>query len=220
MKLSNQMGSGTAPKLSEEQQELLNRGIRFNTVLTGVVMGLGAGLGIFLLTHLSLLVTGAQAGQYLDLLGIILPGYSVSAAGAWFGLLWGFVFGGLSGGFIYYMYARTIGPQIVTAIALGSDARQPVVFPTLRISGHALGTALGCLMALQLYGVTLWLILRGTAHQSPHAALLVNYFPGYSVSYVGGLLGAAYIFAFTYVFSQILAGVYNGLVSKRSQAGE
>ena len=67
--------------------------------------------------------------------------------------------------------------------------------------------------------VTAWLVLRGTADESLHAALLVNYFPGYSVSYLGGLFGAAHIFAITYLFSFIFAAVYNGLVSIRVQAG-
>lgn len=219
MKLSSQSGEREAPQLNEEQRDLLKRGIRFNTRLLGLIMGIGSGLGIFLFTHLSLLITGEQAGYYLNLLGIIFPGYSATAGGAWFGLLWGFVFGALSGGFVYYMYAHTNLPQLGTAISQGDPARPVLDYPTLRISGHALGIALGCLMALQLYIVTAWLILRGTADQSPHAALLVNYFPGYSVSYFGGLIGAAYIFVFVYVFSRILAGVYNGLVSIRSQAG-
>lgn len=219
MTLSSQSARHEAMPLDDEQRELMSRGIRFNTIMLGIVMGTGSGLGIFVLTHLSLLITGEQAGHYLNLLGIIFPGYSVSAGGAWLGLFWGFVFGGLSGGFVYYVYARTVGPQLQDAFSQVDPAKAVIGFPTLRMSGHALGIALGGIMALQLYLVTLWLIVRGTADQSPHAALLVNYFPGYSVSFGGGLVGAAYIFIFTYVLSIILAGVYNRVVSIRSQAG-
>ena len=207
------------PLLNEEDAELLRRGIRLNTIILGVVMGLGFGLGLFLFTHLSMLITGDRAGQYLNLLGVIFPGYSATPEGVWFGLIWGFVFGAVSGGFIYFMYARTIGLDLAKTIAINPEADQLLEQPTLQISGHALGLALGSLMALQLFLATSWLIIRGTADQSPNAALLVNYFPGYSVTFTGGLIGAAYMFAVTYVFSLILAGVYNYVVTVRSRKG-
>ncbi len=86
---------------------------------------------------------------------------------------------------------------------------------TLRLSGHALGIALGGLMAAQLLLTTNWLIVRGTAEQSPHAALLKYYLPGYSVDLVGSLIGAVEIFAFTYALSLMLSGVYNKVVARR-----
>jgi len=207
------------PLLNEVDHGVLQRGIRLNTIILGMVMGLGLGLGIFVFTHLSILVTGENAGQYLNLLGIIFPGYSATPLGAWFGLFWGFILGAVSGGLINYVYAHTIGINWAKTAAFGPDGSQPIAQPTVHLLGHPLGLALGSLMALQLFLATMWLVVRGTADQSPHAALLVNYFPGYTVSFVGGLIGAAYIFAVTYVFSLILAGVYNTIVSVRSRKG-
>lgn len=217
MKYSRNSDRYRSPHLNEEQQDLMREGIRYNTKLLGLIMGTGVGLFIFLFTHLSILVTGEQSGHYLNLLGIIFPGYTASATGAWFGLLWGFVFGALSGGFIYYVYARTSLSQLKETMVLSNSKRSVVDYPTLRLSGHALGIALGTLMALQLFLATVWLIIRGTAHQSPHAALLVNYFPGYSVSYSGALIGATFSFAYSYLIAHILAGTYNGLVSRRNR---
>lgn len=210
--------NGEAPGL-ELDPELLRRGIRLNTILLAIVMGLGSGLAIFLITHVSLLVTGERAGRYLNLLGIFLPGYSASPEGAWIGLFWGFLAGALSGGFVYYMYARAIGAELASSIEDEPDGEDAIEPPTLRMAGHALGLALGLLMAAQLFLATLWLVVRGTADQSPHAALLANYFPGYTVSIPGGLLGAAYLLVVTYVFSRILASVYNLTMSFRHHPG-
>jgi len=202
------------PERSEEADDLMlrrlfNNAIRLNMILLGLTMGVGAGVGLFVGTHISLAVTGDKAGQYLNLLGVFLPGYSASPGGAWKGLLWGFLLGAFSGGFIYSIYARSIRRGFAEISTEADKSEKFIEQPTLRISGHALGVSLGSLMALQLIATTNWLVIRGTANQSPHAALLQNYFPGYSVSFVGSIIGAAEIFIFTYTLSQLLSVVYN-----------
>lgn len=211
--------SNDEPSTAQIDADLLRRGVRLNSILLGTIMGVGSGLALFFFTHLSLLVTGEDAGRYLNLLGVFFPGYSASPEGAWIGLLWGFVAGAVSGGFIHYLYARSLGAKLAATVVLGSSQEQPAELPVLRISGHGLGLALGSLAALQLFLSTLWLVLRGTADQSPNAALLANYLPGYSVSFVGGLIGAADMFVFTYVLSLVLAGIYNLVVSLEYRAG-
>ncbi len=198
-------------------QELFRRGIRFNAIVLALVIGLFAGFGLFLLTHLSLLITGENAGRYLNLLGVFFPGYRATPTGAWFGLIWGFVVGAISGGFVYYAYARMIGTDLAHVVNRGRVPGQLIEQPVLRMSGHALGLALGCLMAIQLAGATAWLVVRGTANQSPHAALLAHYLPGYQVSLAGGVIGALDIFVFTYGFALLLGWIYNRLVSVRFQ---
>ena len=199
---------------SEGFERLLKRTIRTNAILLGLVMATGLGLALFIGTHISLAVTGERAGHYLNLLGIFLPGYSASSGGAWIGLLWGFVIGGISGSYVYLVYARSLGLQLAEMMAR-DEVPDIYEHATLRISGHGLGLALGSLMALQLFLSTAWLVVRGTADQSPHAALLSNYLPGYSVSFVGGLIGAAEIFAVTYILSLVLSQIYNWIVARR-----
>lgn len=208
------MNDGT-PSIDPEDADLLQRGIRLNTLMLAGVAGTATGLGLFLLTHLSLLVTGDKAGYFLNLLGVIFPGYSATPGGALLGLFWGFVFGAVSGGFVYYTYARTIGAGLASSFLTDPDNDLFNEPPVLRMSGHSLGLALGFLAALQLFLTTAWLILRGTAMQSPHAWLLQHYLPGYRVTWAGGLFGALSLFVVIYLFSRILAGVYNYVVSRR-----
>ena len=71
------------------------------------------------------------------------------------------------------------------------------------------------LAALGLFCSTAWLVIRGTAEESVHAALFANYIPGYSVSVLGGLWGAIQLFALVFVGSVLLAAVYNKIVEIR-----
>jgi hypothetical protein len=66
-----------------------------------------------------------------------------------------------------------------------------------------------------LFASTAWLVVRGTADESVHAALFSNYIPGYSVSILGGLWGAVELFALVFIACQILAAVYNKIVEIR-----
>jgi hypothetical protein len=195
------------------------RAIWFNTLVLAVVTGTGCGVGLFALTHLSLAITGENAGEYLNLLGIFFPGYSASPQGAWVGLFWGFVAAAFSGAFVYQVYARTLGLDALTSAHFRYDERRTISPLTLKISGHALGVALGGLMAAQLILTTSWIVLRGTADESPHAALLAQYLPGYSVSIPGAVVGAAWLFGYAYFFARLFAGVYNAVVSLRQKRG-
>jgi ABC-type Fe3+ transport system permease subunit len=89
----------------------------------------------------------------------------------------------------------------------------------MRLSGRALGLALGVMLALQLVLSTTWLVVRGTAGESRHAALLSNYLPGYSVSIPGSLIGGGWLFLYAFVASLLLAKVYNTIVDRRAARG-
>ena len=57
--------------------------------------------------------------------------------------------------------------------------------------------------------VTAWHVLRAGRHEAPNLGLLANYFPGYSVTWSGVVLGILYGAATGGVVGWALAGVYN-----------
>jgi hypothetical protein len=120
---------------------------------------------------------------------------------------------------LYMLYARSAGRHISDLVTSRRKTHEIVKIPTLRVSGHAIGIALGSIMSAQLIIATLWLVIRGTAGHSPHAALLSHYLPGYSVSLSGALIGALDLFVITYVFSLIFSLVYNCVASARQESG-
>ncbi len=196
---------------------VLRRGVRLNAVILAIVFGLCCGLTFMTATYAALAFGAGDAGGYLGLFEVFMPGYSVTAVGALVGFFWTFVYAALSGGFVYLIYARTIGVDIVRNITF--DAGQPPTLfrLTLRLSGKALGLAVGAMLAAQLFLSTAWLVVRGTADESRHAALLSNYLPGYSVSFWGGAIGALWLFLYAAGVSFVFAYVYNSVVSLRKR---
>lgn len=66
---------------------------RLNALASGVVAGLLAGAGLCVATNWLVLKGGTPVGPHLALLGQFLPGYRVSFAGSWVGLVYGFALG-------------------------------------------------------------------------------------------------------------------------------
>lgn len=196
--------------------KLLYAAIRFNSLMLGITGGvLSAGI-MYFATIASLAKWGDQSGNYLGLLAVFFPGYSVSAGGAWIGAFWGFVYAAVFFSLSYRLYGRVLGTRIADLLLSSQPSDNPVLKPSiLRLHGMSLGTALGAMAALGLFCSTSWLVIRGTAHESVHAALLSNYIPGYSVSIVGGLIGALQMFVVVFVAALVLAAVYNKVVEMR-----
>lgn len=81
-----------------------------------------------------------------------------------------------------------------------------------RIDPASLAVALGSVLGLTLYIATAVLLIKtippGTT-VGPHLALLAIYLPGYEVSWLGALLGAAYFWAMGAIAGFILANLWN-----------
>jgi hypothetical protein len=73
------------------------------------------------------------------------------------------------------------------------------------------GIAFGLVFAIGLIVATNALILRGGDVVGPHLSLLRWYFPGYSVTVVGSLIGAVYAFVLGYGLGRVIATIYNRL---------
>lgn len=195
-------------------EKLLHATIKLNTVLFAAVCGFIGGLTMLCVTYVSLLRGLPRPGYYLSLLGVFLPGYSVSAEGAWIGFAWGCLLGALFGAVMYRVYARGIRKQVANYLA-GAESRDAIARGMLELHGHSLGMALGTVAALGLLATTNWLVLRGTADESVHAALLSQYLPGYAVSTPGSLVGAVEVFVIAYLLCRVLATIYNGVAAWR-----
>ena len=85
----------------------------------------------------------------------------------------------------------------------------------IRLSRNVLGLTLGILFAVGIFLATNFLVLKGGPTVGSHLQLLNQYFPGYTVTFGGSFLGAAYGFAVGYVSGWIIAAVYNWVVLLR-----
>jgi len=136
------------------------------------------------------------------------------------GAFWAFIYVGIFSWLSYRLYGRVLGTRISEILLSTTPSENPVLKPSImRLHGFSLGIAIGAVASLGLFCSTAWLVIRGTASESVHAALLANYVPGYSVSIVGGLVGAIELFALVFVGCMILAAVYNKIVEIRHTGG-
>jgi hypothetical protein len=82
----------------------------------------------------------------------------------------------------------------------------------LRLNGRAWGMAAGLLLGGGLFVATNILVLEGGEHVGTHLRLLRVFFPGYSVTFVGSIIGFIYAFVLGYAVGRLVGSVYNRLV--------
>jgi hypothetical protein len=82
----------------------------------------------------------------------------------------------------------------------------------LRLNGRAWGIAAGLLLGGGLFVATNILVLKGGERVGPHLRLLAVFFPGYSVTFVGSIIGFIYAFVLGYAVGRLVGSVYNRLV--------
>jgi hypothetical protein len=179
---------------------------RANARAWGIATGLVLGVGLLAATLWIVLRDGPQGGEHLGRLSQILPGFSVSLGGAFIGMLYGFVIG--------YALGRVLAPRQPLSSAERSSERNK----HLRLNGAAWSTTFGAVLAITVGGTTALLVARGGAEVGPLLKHLAIYMPGYSVSYGGAALGAAYAFGVGWLLGRTMALVYNATVVRAEES--
>ncbi len=78
-----------------------------------------------------------------------------------------------------------------------------------KLNGNVWGISLALVLALVLFAATNILLLKGGENVGQHLEILAQYFPGYSMTFVGSLIGAAWIALVGYILARIACGIYN-----------
>lgn len=97
--------------MTRADEDLRRTLARINGRAWGVSMGLVLGLGLAIATIILVIKGGRVVGPHLGLLGIFLPGYSVTWLGALFGFIYFFFIGYAIGRFIGVIYNATSRPR-------------------------------------------------------------------------------------------------------------
>jgi len=95
---------------------------------------------------------------------------------------------------------------------MASGESQDLNAALLRLNGRAWGIAFGLVLGVGLFFATNILVVRGGEDVGKHLGLLAVFFPGYSVTFVGSLIGFVYAFVLGYALGRIVGGMYNRLV--------
>lgn len=200
-----------SPRL-DPSDDFGRRLVRFNARVLGASLALLASTGLFAVTLVLVARGGDYVGTMLGQLSYFFPGYSVTVAGAFIGAFWA----GLAGYVVGAVFARIYGPWLLgeaTRTAPGSAGLDQGV-ALLRPMPIALIT--GGVLAVGLFGATAWLSLV-YQYPSPHLELLSHYVPGYSADFVGGIVGAPWMFLYGAAGSGLSAWLYNRIVALRTR---
>lgn len=84
-----------------------------------------------------------------------------------------------------------------------------------RLNARAWGIAGALVLGLGLFLATNILIIQGAAegqHVGPTLGRLSYFLPGYSVTFVGSLIGFVYMFVIGYAIGRVVGTLYNKLV--------
>jgi hypothetical protein len=192
---------GASETSSDGKQAATSVLVRINARAWGVATGAVLGLGLCFATLVLVWKGGTEIGPNLGRLSNVLPGYSVSYGGAFLGLLYGF--------FIGYGLGRVLGPKRDL-----SEEEPDGTAIHVRLSPRSWSFTLGVLLALVLFLTTNILALRGGENVGPLLRRLDVYFPGYSVDFIGSLIGCAYMLALGWIIGQCVTIVYNRAVAR------
>lgn len=84
-----------------------------------------------------------------------------------------------------------------------------------RLRAGVVAIAFGMVAGTGLFVATIWLVVRGGLAVGAHLGLLSNYFPGYSVTWFGAIMGFVYGALVGAVVGWVIGWVYNWMVEVR-----
>lgn len=90
----------------------------------------------------------------------------------------------------------------------------------VRLRARVMALVFGSAFGSVLFLMTAWLVIRGGENVGAHLGLLAHYFPGYTVTWGGSVLGGLYGFGLGAGFGFLLARIYNRLGPDSRSNGE
>ena len=87
----------------------------------------------------------------------------------------------------------------------------------VRLQAGVLAVVFALIGGVTLFLMTVWLLIKGGPHVGAHLQLLEQYFPGYSVTWKGGLVGAGYGMLVGGIVGWMIGVIYNSVVTWRAR---
>ena len=103
------------------------------------------------------------------------------------------------------------------AVATADQSELMLERAVLRLNANILGLVLGIIAGLLIFVTTNFLILKGGPVVGPHLALLRNFFPYYSVTFLGSIVGFFWGLVSGYVAGLVVGSLYNLVVKLKSK---
>lgn len=98
-----------------------------------------------------------------------------------------------------------------------NDDSREMAKAVARLQAKILAMVLGFSCGFGLFGMTVWLVIKGGNQVGLHLNLLGHYFPGYSVTWPGAFLGLIYGTLIGGAVGWTIGIVYNMIVGLRNR---
>ena len=85
-----------------------------------------------------------------------------------------------------------------------------------RIKADALALVCALIGGVGLFAMTVWLVLKDGPQVGEHLQLLSNYFPGFSVTWGGSIVGLFYGFVTGGIVGWVVGTIYNKVTQLRN----
>ena len=79
----------------------------------------------------------------------------------------------------------------------------------IKLNAKLLGIVFGLILGLGLFAATVILVIKGGPEPGAHLALLSQFFPGYTITWVGAMVGFVYAFLLGFGVGAMIGSVYN-----------
>lgn len=99
----------------------------------------------------------------------------------------------------------------------GNKRTEEISREVMRIQAGVLAMVCAVLGGLLLFSMTVWLLVKDGPGAGPHLSLLGNYFIGYSVTWVGSIIGLFYGALTGGIVGWVIGAIYNLVVSVRQK---
>ncbi|MEK7832700.1 MAG: hypothetical protein AAB401_16525 [Acidobacteriota bacterium] len=100
-------------------------------------------------------------------------------------------------------------------VMAGNKKVEEISREVMRIQTGVLTMVCAVLGGLLLFAMTVWLVIKDGPGAGPHLGLLGNYFPGYSVTWGGSIIGLFYGALTAGVVGWVIGSIYNLVVGLR-----
>lgn len=108
-------------------------------------------------------------------------------------------------------------PRVAASFEPGDETEEILERAVLRLNANILGIVLGVIAGLIIFIATNFLILKGGDVVGPHLGLLRAFFPFYSVTFLGSIVGFGWGLITGYAAGFIIASIYNLVVKLKSK---
>jgi hypothetical protein len=105
-------------------------------------------------------------------------------------------------------------------MAESNELEKIVLTRLVRLNATLQGIVTGLVVGLGIFVATNWLVLKGGNVVGPHLSLLGQFFIGYTVSFLGSLIGFSYGFLSGFAVGSLVAILYNWIVGAREDKAQ